>query len=252
MLFRRQKGYNSLGQHLFYEQSLSTYTSNYDTRTDPDMLTCWIRDQANPGSSLAQWFIYNPGADNVWSGGNLKVALVNNTDFLVGSGEYANEDALVFEYSMFEGITFSGIVDDLSLVRTFYGVQISNLQVMTHGLVNGSVGEGVELGDLVFYSNYTNYQSQFMALNDLMVDNGQIVFYSCSLGDQPAMLNQIAAWTNTDIFACADNVSIQYYVPLGWTWNHDYWCWHPTYADWSYKSDATSTRQDIFTFYSTP
>ena len=103
---------------------------------------------------------------------------------------------------------------------------------MTHGLVNGSVGEGVELGDLVFYSNYTNYQSQFMALNDLMVDNGQIVFYSCSLGDQPAMLNQIAAWTNTDIFACADNVSIQYYVPLGWTWNHDYWCWHPTYADW--------------------
>lgn len=197
------------------ESSSSTRTKLFDNRLKYDFspdVEHKLWNGLNGGYEKAGWFNYRPGDDMQWSGGDLNVVVVDVNDFFRLVGQYAKPDVIVVEYNLQLGKGgLQQLVDQLRLVSLAYGQNINDLAVLSHGidqswLLTGNWGMWV--GDNIDSDNYRSFEPQFRQLGDLIDNGGQIQLYHCGVGVEKSMLDDIATWTRSNIFA---NVNLQWY-----------------------------------------
>ncbi len=243
--------FNGWDTHVYWVSNYVYWASH----NDYDLVNALYNEADN--SLLATWTIYNLGSDNAWSAGELNVVVLDASYYGTGLVEpvamehWLAEDAITLEY-YFEGAYETGwstIVDGIGWVSWFYGQDVDNLAVFSHG--NEMV---MDLGTDVTVYNYTYYYSTFVTLDDYMEDDGNIMFYHCGVGAASSMLSDIASWTNTDVFA---NVGDQYFWYDGprndSEWNHG--LAHVLYLDdsgFEYKSDPTEDGWTAYTYLVRP
>jgi hypothetical protein len=194
---------------LFVERGLTSDTSGSYAPTGKKKLEydVWDLNAGNWSRKLASWTIYNPGADNKWSGGDLNVLWGNtrhtengNTyfdDFNQYFREFTLEDVVCFSADFEQNpIGFKKMVDWTQFVSDYFGKGIRTVQVCAHG--NPS---GWEMGEWMSSSNYTHFEQDWRRFGRYMTSDGQIISIHCESGQAAGMLNQIAAWSGCDIFA---------------------------------------------------
>jgi hypothetical protein len=190
-------------------------------------------------SNLASWYMY-PGSDNWWSGGALSVAVADNSDsWMVRALDYAKLDVVCMDFT-FEWDSFSEIVNSIGWVSWFYGATIDYLAILGHGYTSG---DGMCIGDWITTDNYWYFYSDFMRLSSYMDYYGQIQLYHCYVGQAWDMLDDIAGWTTTDIFANTD--STVYHYPTGSYWVSD---GDDSALTFEYKSYYYANYVDLFTW----
>jgi len=223
-------------QYLYWDangyQSSTPNNNSYGT----DIQYTWV--SVRPGSSdseiLAVWYIFNSGADLEWSGGTLSVAL---EDVLYGAGDpwpmfcggeqYTKQDVISMEFNLDPSVqghaTLPNILTALGYVKQYYGKTIDNLLVDSHGRT-----DAFYFGDYISTSNYTSFSTEWVTLNNLMTDNGQLQLAECKVGWSPYMLDDIAARTNTRVFANInatwshfDKLNSNYNIGDPKLWNHN-------------------------------
>ena len=150
-------------------------------------------------SALANWYIFTPGTDLKWSGGALDVVVLDNNanSLWIHSWEqYTKEDVITIEYDLEGGVSLSTVLTGLGYLTSVYGKTIDDLNVVSHGNYTGFYS-----GNWISTSNYTSFSSQWTQLNNLMTNGGQIQLSHCETGSAGSMLSDIAARTNTRVFA---------------------------------------------------
>ncbi len=199
--------------------------SSYGLGSDTD-LVCSIRD-TSADTTILDWYIFTPGSDGYWSGGDLQIAVVDNADFFEAVEQYAIEDVIVVEYNLSgygNRATLDDVVDGLGVLSDAYDRDIADVAVFSHG----STG-GFYIGDWVSTFNYTSHQSSFAEWGSYLTDDAQIMLYHCQVGAASTMLGAIAGWTGADVFA---NIGDQWftwwwlddaYTKNSSIWNHNYY-----------------------------
>ena len=188
--------------------------------------------------NLANWAIFNPGADQTWTASNgLKIG------FIIKDGtiqlEDAKEDVIQFYNIDVHGYSFSDIVTLTGRLVDYYGMKCNTVAITQHGWADWlGIGTTEMAHDSQSAATLTslfgeqtdpvqNYESLFRQWAGFLEPGGQVHFNHCLIaatGDPynpdsngPALLSTIAGYmSGLNIFASNDSTQIGPPVTFDW------------------------------------